>query len=119
MPDDLDEVGKQEWRRIIAEGLKLEVLTKADRAIVESAVRAYSTWRRNERVCDKDGYTYETEGTDGQRMIKQNPAASIAAEAARRYLSAIGQIGLSPAARPKVNTVDPDEIEEPTAKYFH
>lgn len=119
MPGDLDEAGKAEWRRIVAEALLLEVLTKADRGIVEAAARAYSTMKKAQAICDKDGLTYETTGTEGQRIIKSNPAAPIAADAHRRWVTALAQIGLTPAAHQKVSTVDPAEDEDPAAKFFH
>ncbi len=119
MPADFDDVAKSEWRRVVAEAFKLEVLTKADRGIVEAAARAYSAMRKAQKFCDEQGLTYETEGTEGQRMIKANPAAAIAAEAARRWAAALVQLGLSPSARSKVSTVDPNEDEDASAQYFH
>jgi len=118
-PDGLDADSKSEWKRLISEAFKLEVLTKAERAIITLAALAYSTWMRAERELDKNGLTYETEGTEGQRMLKANPAATIAADAWRRYKSAVIEIGLSPAARSKVNTVDASEEDDAQAKYFH
>lgn len=119
MPADFDGVARAEWRRLIAEAFGLEVLTKADRGMVESAARAYSTWMKAQSACDQHGMTYETEGTEGQRMIKANPAAAQVEAAARRYQAAIVQLGLSPAARQKVSAVDPAEDDDPAAKFFH
>lgn len=119
MPADFDELAKAEWKRVIAEAFHLEVLTKADRGMVESAARAYSTWMKAEKACADLGMTYETEGTEGQRMIKANPAAAQAEAAARRYQAALVQLGLSPSARQKVSTVDPADEEDAAAKYFH
>lgn len=118
MPADLDDDALREWRRLVDVTMKAEVLTEAERSIVEIAAHAYSTFVRAQREINAKGMTYETTNTTGGLVIKARPEIAIASDAWRRYRSAICELGLTPAARAKVSTVDPGEEESPAASYF-
>ena len=117
-PVGLDEIAEAEWDRLVVVTNKAEVLTKGERSILELAVRAYSTWMKAEEELVENGLTYETTNQNGDRVLKSNPAAAIAADAWRRYRAAVCELGLTPAARAKVSTVDPDEEKDPGEAYF-
>ena len=119
MPDHLDAVAKEEWRRLIALALRAQVLTEAERSIVEIAAAAYSTWRSALAVIRCEGMTYETTNTTGGSVIKPRPEVAIESDAWRRYKAAIVELGFTPAARSKVNAIDPNEETDPGAAYLN
>lgn len=122
MPDHIkeDPYAKAEWYRLVPIALKAEVLTKADRSIVELACIAYSEMRQARASILKQGsQTYETTNQAGGLVIKTLPEVAIASDAWRRYRAAICELGFTPAARAKVSTVDPSEDESPEEKYFN
>ena len=117
MPADLDDIARGEWNRLVAEGLRAKVLTSVDRAIVLMATEAFSTWRLCEKALRVAGsLTYETESSDGSTIFKARPECAIGADAWRRYLTALKQLGLTPARRAKVETID--EPDEPASSTF-
>lgn len=118
VPADLNDDGLREWRRLVDVCLITQVLTPADRAIVELAAHAYSTWIRAERVVESEGMTYETTNTTGGAVIKKRPEVEIASDAWRRYRAAICELGLTPAARAKVSAVEQSDEADPAAQYF-
>lgn len=119
MPLGLDAVGQAEWKRLVAMALRTQVLTEADRSIIELAAVAYSDWAAARATLANEGRTYETTGTTGDRVIKAHPAFAQSSDAWRRYRAAVCELGFTPAARAKVSTVDPAENEDPGASYFN
>ncbi len=119
MPDGLDEIGQAEWRRLVADATKAQVLTTVDRGIVELAAEAYSTWAAARTAVMAHGLTYETTNQNGDLSIKQRPEVAIQSDAWRRYRAAVCELGFTPAARAKVSTIDPGEDEDPGAAYLN
>ncbi len=119
MPHDLDALAKVEWAQLVRDALSMKVLTVADRPVLKAAAQAYSTWWRAELAIRKaGGFTYETENTAGALVIKTRPEVPIASDAWRRYFAAVCELGMTPARRSKVSTVDPTEETSPEASYF-
>jgi len=118
MPGDLDQDGEFEWRRLCAACVSLGVLTVADRSIVELAAHAYATFIRATRVLMASGNTYETKNRAGEKVIKARPEAAIASDAWRRYRAAICELGLTPAARTRVEAAS-DNTDGGTEGYFN
>jgi P27 family predicted phage terminase small subunit len=119
MPAGLDKIGQEEWHRLVAIADEAEVLTVAERSILELASEAYSTWAAARVIVKNEGLTYETTNQNGDRTIKAHPAAAIASDAWRRYRAAVVELGFTPAARAKVSTVDPNEDQDTTARFFN
>jgi P27 family predicted phage terminase small subunit len=121
MPDHIrtDEIAKPEWVRLTTIAAAAEVLTKAERSIIELACVAYSDLMRARKAIAKHGQTYETTNQQGDMVIKSRPEVAIAADAWRRYRAAVCELGFTPAARAKVSTVDPGEEQSPEEKYFN
>lgn len=118
-PADLDADGAAEWARLCAVCLNSRVLTLADRGIVEMAAQAYSTFIRSTRVLTVQGLTYETSNTTGGKVIKARPETAIASDAWRRYRAAICELGLTPAARTRVEAADQADTDASGAGYFN
>lgn len=122
IPDSLEgnPVASSEWRQLCKELLAYRVITEQDRAIIESAALAYAEYME---ACGdikaNGGTTYTTEATNGAPVIKAHPAVAIRADAWRRRKSAICELGLTPAARTKLQTIQDEEQESPAAGYFN
>jgi P27 family predicted phage terminase small subunit len=119
IPAHLDALAREEWHRLVAMALKARVLTEADRSILEIAACAYAVWRVAIDVIRAEGLTYETTNTTGGSVIKARPEAAIESDAWRRYKAAVVELGFTPAARSKVNAIDPSEEEDPGAAYLN
>ena len=119
MPDGLDKIGVAEWRRLVAEATKAQVLTTIDRGILELAAEAYSTWAAARAAVMREGLTYETTNQNGDLSIKARPEVAIQSDAWRRYRAAVCELGFTPAARAKVSTIGPNEEEDPGSAYLN
>ncbi len=120
MPEGLDKVGQMEWMRLVAIATKAEVLTEAERSILELACEAYSTWAAARLEIKNHGrLTYETTNQNGDMVLKAHPSVAIQSDAWRRYRAAVCEMGFTPAARAKVSTVEPGEETSPEASYFN
>lgn len=119
MPKGLTEIGQAEWKRLVAIAREAQVLTRAERSILELAAEAYSTWAAARLAITAHGLTYETTNQNGDLAIKARPEVAIASDAWRRYRAAVCELGFTPAARAKVSTIDPGEEEDPAAAFFH
>lgn len=119
MPADLDDDGAAEWDRLCAVCVNAGVLTLADRGIVELAAQAYSTFIRATRAVRVGGMTYETTNTTGGQVIKTRPEVAIASDAWRRYRAAICELGLTPAARTRVEAASEESSSDAASGYFN
>ncbi len=119
MPAGLDEIGQTEWRRLVAIAREAQVLTTAERSILELAAEAYSTWCAARAAIAMHGLTYETTNQHGDPVVKARPEVAIVSDAWRRYRAAVCELGFTPAARAKVSTVDASEDEAPGAHFFN
>ena len=119
MPEGLDKVGQTEWRQLVADAMRAQVLTTVDRGILELAAEAYSTWAAARTAVMANGLTYETANQNGDLDIKARPEVAIQSDARRRYRAAVCELGFTPAARAKVSTIDPTEETDPGAAYFN
>lgn len=114
-----DDYAREEWVRLCAIARTAQVLTKAERSIIELACIAYSEMRQARKsIMTHGSQTYETTNQNGDTIFKSLPEVAIAADAWRRYRAAVCELGFTPAARAKVSTVEPDEDSSPEEKYF-
>lgn len=86
------------WQPILSE---MGVLTVADRSILELTCQAYAQYRQGSKIIETDGpvVTFETEKGKG---VRANPAVSFTADAWRRTIVGLRELGLTPAARARV-----------------
>jgi P27 family predicted phage terminase small subunit len=122
MPDHIreDQYAKEEWVRLVVIASAAQVLTKAERSILELACIAYSEMRQARKsIMTHGSQTYETTNQAGGVVFKTLPEVAIASDAWRRYRAAVCELGFTPAARAKVSTVDPSEEKSPEEKYFN
>lgn len=116
-PETLDSVGVQCWKRlsILLDGTG--VLTQPDEFALERMCDVYADVLACKALIERDGRTYTTTGTDGSKLIKQNPAVGQLRAADALFKSYLTEFGLTPAARSKVHA-EPAADADPMARFF-
>lgn len=102
----LSKEARAEARRLIAETMTMRTLSRVDRGVIEAAAFAYDTWRRAEKDVAEEGFTISVINSNGYTTKKANPANQVIADAWRRYVQCLIQLGLTPAARTRVAMLD-------------
>ena len=112
-------IASGEWDRLLelttAPGAR--VLSIADGPMLEAAALAYAQMRTAQAATDKS-ITYETTSRTGAVMTRARPEVAIAAEAWRRWVTALTHFGLSPAMRAKVKPFDEEAPIDPAEAHF-
>lgn len=111
-PKFLGKYGKQEWNRITPELARLGMLTKIDQAALEMYCRTYQKWREAEDFLIEKGTIYTIKDADGRiKFIQQVPQVSIAMQSQEYCRKMLGEFGLTPASRARleINTKEVDE----------
>jgi P27 family predicted phage terminase small subunit len=114
-PGHLDDVGRAEWHRLVAElgpGPKgAGVLARSDRCALEILCAAYARWIAARDLLAERGLTIPTpEGSH-----KSNPAHAIAAAAETTMIKLLGEFGATPSARNRVQAAPeavPDALQQ-------
>lgn len=124
-PPWLTTEAKVMWGRFSMQLEQMGVLTAADGPALEALVTSYEEFRKLEEQVGKEGYTYLTVATNGERVTKANPAAAMLREARQQLRMLLSEFGLTPAARTKVHTVQrggkektQPEKPKPASAYF-
>jgi P27 family predicted phage terminase small subunit len=99
---------------------RMGVLTEADTYALERGCAVYAEILTYQRLVDESGATYTTTSTQGDTVIKANPAVAMLADADRRFKAWLVEFGLTPAARSKVHVqnADDDKKEDPLSEFF-
>jgi len=116
-PESLDSVGVQCWQRLAILLDRTGVLTQPDEYALERMCDAYSEIAACKELIDRDGRTYTTTGSDGNKLIKQNPAVTQLRAADTLFRLYLTEFGLTPSARSKVHA-NPDEDADQMARFF-
>jgi len=82
-------------------------LTLADESVLELASSALAEYRVAERVVIEEGSSYACTTASGAELRRARPEVQIAAEAWRRALAGLKELGLSPASRSKIDVEAP------------
>lgn len=98
--DWLDEEAAAEWDRI-AKLLRKEnkEITGKDLKTLETYCRNYSKWKQCEQTLLKEGLTFSTPNG----YVQQRPEESISNKAQEKMLQCSKELGLTPAARARMN----------------
>jgi P27 family predicted phage terminase small subunit len=105
-PTWLAREAKAEWRRLMR-GMVPGLLTPLDRQVMSVAAESWARWTRATRLVDKLGIVVE-----GDRGLVKNPAIQIARDAEATMRGCWAELGLSPAARSRLEM---PESEDPSA----
>lgn len=115
-PPGLDPTARAAWTRMATRLHEMGVLALADREQLELAAQAYSDGRRARAALKAHGSeTYTTTSSSGGVMHRSHPEIAHRNDADRRLGLALGQLGLSPAARAKLGAAPKDPI---SSTYF-
>lgn len=120
----LSDEAKVQWGRFSVWLEQMGVLTVADGPALERLVSVYLEVRDLEASLTREGRTYATQSTVGERVVKAHPAVAMLNSADGRLRQMLIEFGLTPAARTKVHTVqrggkqEPPEKQKPAAGYF-
>ncbi|GLQ31654.1 phage terminase small subunit P27 family [Litoribrevibacter albus] len=87
------------------------VLTIADGVALELMCDAYAEWRDCRKVVEKEGRTYQTTSMAGELVYKARPEVAMASDAWKRLKAMMGEFGLTPASRTKLQTNKPEEVD--------
>lgn len=117
-PAHLTDEGQVAWGRLTVLLDRMGVLTEADGFALERLCDCYSEILALRELVDANGRTYETTSTQGELVIKANPAVAMLADADRRFKSYLVEFGLTPAARSKVQIKADDDQEDQFAEFF-
>jgi len=97
-PDWLDATARAEWRRVVPELRRLRLLTLLDRAALVCYVQAYSDFRAAVETIAREGRTVTT--SNGNTI--QHPAVGQRNKAMLILKQFVGEFGLSPASRVRI-----------------
>lgn len=107
-PDWLQGQAVAEWDRLVA-AMPPGFFTSADMAMMTVYCTAWQNYRNAQITIDREGL--ESAGAQGQTVA--HPAVAIAAKQAEIMLKAADRMGLSPAARTRLEMPD----QKPTSKF--
>lgn len=102
-PKHFDKQGKYWFKRMADELDAIGVMSQLDARALELLVEAYTEYRHHCDTLEVEGYTYRTETQNGDVLIKAHPAAIMKADARKRLRAMLGEFGMTPASRTKVN----------------
>ena len=99
-PAWLDAEAKKEWKRIIKllQAEKVD-FTEKDLKALEGYCQSYARWKNCEKILQEKGYTFETPNG----YVQQRPEVSISNKALQELRSYQKELGLTPAARARMN----------------
>lgn len=117
-PDHLSTEGQVAWGRLTVLLDRMGVLTEADGFALERLCDCYAEILALRDLVETQGRTYETTSTQGELVLKANPAVAMLADVDRRFKSYLIEFGLTPAARSKVQVKDDEPKEDQFAEFF-
>lgn len=103
MPPFLSVRAQDVWNSAVPVLLKLGTLTVADGDALTAYCETYVTWRLAQESIDKDGIIVDT-----PHGKKKNPAVSVADGALKQLRSLMGEFGLTPASRTRIQSNNPE-----------
>lgn len=92
------------WAKLLAQ---YNISTALDTGALAKLVDAEDEYQQLSEVIAQHGVTQQTTNTNGDPVIKPNPAVAQRADAWRRVNLMMQQFGLTPASRAKVNAEEP------------
>lgn len=117
-PAHFEDEARDWFAEAAAELDKIGVLTLIDGNALELLVEAYAEYRQHCDALKREGYTYFTTSTTGERVIKANPAAAMKSDAWKRVRAMLCEFGMTPASRARVSTKHGGE-EDPLQAFLN
>lgn len=114
-PEWLDQTAKEEWKRIISELKKLELVSNIDVAALAICCDAYSKYVKATNDINKVGLLVSYTNKGGNKNVVQNPLINVATKYSDMYKKYCNEFGLTPNARIKLTVHKEAEKENPLA----
>lgn len=117
-PDWLHKWAKEMWAWIVPQLEQMGVIGRCDLTILVALCQSWARWRQAEETLDREGLTYQSlvmlDG-DGKPvsvdaakiLMKEHPAAKIAARERAACVKAAIDLGLSPTVRARIISTKP------------
>lgn len=113
-PAHLSKIARDEWRRLVVVLQGAGMLTNADRTCLAMYCQVYGRWVTAERKVSRQGTVVKTK--TGYPI--QNPQLAVATRAFEQLRSLMGELGLSPASRSRINADGPPPGANPDEDRF-
>lgn len=113
-PEDLDDVARAEWDRVIPWLTEAKVIGPSDRAVLLMYCMNWSRWQQ----CEAQLRTQTLTVVGAHGGLVANPLIGIARSAKLEMLKAAGEIGLTPVARARLAKPVDKKKPEGKAKLF-
>lgn len=104
-PGWLSKEAREEWKRVVPELVRLNLLTLIDRAALAAYCEAYAQWELASKDVLTEGLTVPS-----LHSVVTNPKVRIADAAAKRMRAFLIEFGLTPASRARIS-VQPEQKE--------
>ena len=115
-PAWLSDKARQYWGEVGAVLLDMKLCTVADGPALQLLTETLAEWAEARQAVHRKGLTYETTTATGDLMCRPNPEVTIAADAMRRALRMLSELGLTPASRGKVSALGGNEVDDAFAQ---
>ena len=112
-PRHLSKEAKAEWRRIAKELKTIGLLTTVDRAALAAYCQHWAHWVEAEQKLQEDGISLVYRSPGG--MYRKNPWLQVADEAMKGMLSFLGEFGMTPSSRTRIQVEKPQAEADPLA----
>lgn len=105
MPEYLDAVAQEEWKRIVPVLLRMRVLTEADQIQLSLLCQTYSTMIQAQQKLSAEGLVSRSEGG----FVQTSPYFSIIVKCLAAISKISSEFGLSPSARVRLHAAPKPE----------
>ena len=117
-PGYLSERALRFWPELASLTAQMGILSDGDRIALPLLCEALADWTAAKATIAAEGATYSAVTESGATMHRAHPAVAQRADAARRVQSLLGEFGLTPSARAKVQGLPDLPDNDPAAEYF-
>jgi P27 family predicted phage terminase small subunit len=118
-PSHLNRWGKDAWKKITKELIRLKMLTEIDLFALELACDSYGLYRELKdaitHTIDEDGNRIRCSVADylSGRNSQTMPEYAVMKNSLEKYRSLVTEFGLTPASRNRIDLPEPKESEDP------
>lgn len=104
-PEYLGEVARREWNRLVPQLAEIGLLAGCDAHVLALYCETLAEWINAIELCRMKPWI-------GKAGTRRNPAYTTANEAANKLIRLMGELGLSPAARVRLNNTNADKPKD-------
>ena len=109
---DLDEIAMRQWHELSQILTGMRVITEADGIVLASLCQTYSRWVEASKQLEQSGLIFRTKSG----YIQQSPLQGVVNTCIDQINRLSRELGLTPSARTRVQTVEPPRGPNPFAE---